>query len=92
MVKSDFWDVGEEFTNRPPNLGKASTAKVMQALVKLGGRLHDSCICGDDNMPDHQRDVVYRISLPFAVSGAYKTRFEEMTGYILTKPTLVKAS
>ena len=40
MKDYEHWDVGDEFVNRPPNLGKTSTAKVMQALIKLDGRLH----------------------------------------------------
>jgi len=80
-----FWDVGEIFTTRPPNLGKTSTAKVMQALIKLRGRLHDSDFFGSSSMPDHYRDGVYRISLPVNC----KEEFEAMTGYILTTPVKV---
>jgi hypothetical protein len=53
----EFWDVGEEFVTRPPNLGKASTARVLQALVKLHGKLHDSIAFGTNDMPDHCRDT-----------------------------------
>lgn len=31
----EYWDIGEVAPF--PNLGKTSTAKVMQALIKLGG-------------------------------------------------------
>lgn len=33
MGAYEYWDVGEELP--APNLGKASTARVMQALIKL---------------------------------------------------------
>jgi len=82
-----FWDVGEEIDGKPPNLGKTSTAKVMQALIKLHGRLHDSHFDGTDDMLDHFRYGVYRISLPVGT----KKEFEEMTGYRLTRPAEVKA-
>lgn len=83
-----FWDVGEEFHTRPPNLGKSSTARVLQALVKLHGRLHSSLCFGTNDMPDHSRDVVYRVSLPTDS----KEEFEKMTGYILTPPARVGVS
>lgn len=84
----EFWDVGEEFVTRPPNLGKTSTAKVMQALVKLGGKLHCSIAFGDGSMPDHCRSVVYRISMP----ANSKNQFEELSGYILTRPAVVRGN
>lgn len=37
MKAHEFWDVGE--ASPFPNLGKTSTARVMQALIRLGGRL-----------------------------------------------------
>lgn len=87
-VLREFWDVGEEFVTRPPNLGKASTARVLQALVMLRGKLHNSVAFGTSDMPPHCRDVVYRISLP----PGSKERFEEMTGYILTRPPTIKGA
>ena len=87
-MEYEYWDIGEKLTSRHPNLGKTSTAKVLQALVKLNGRLHASIAWGDDNMPDHCRDVTYRISLPLDS----KTHFEEMTGYILTPPPVISGN
>lgn len=84
----EFWDVGEEFISRPPNLGKASTARVMQALIKLHGKLHSTCFFGTNDMPDHCRDGVYRISLPVGK----KEDFEKMTGYVLTRPPVIKVN
>jgi len=80
MKKRRFWDVGDKIDSRPPNLGKSSTAKVMQALIKLDGCLYSSCFDGTDDVPDHRRDGVYRIELPVGA----KEEFEEMTGYRLT--------
>ena len=77
-----FWDVGEEIDGKPPNLGKTSTAKVMQTLIKLHGKLHDSDFDGTDDMLDHFRYGVYRISLPVGT----KKEFEKMTSYRLTHP------
>ena len=82
-----YWDVGDEIDRRPPNLGKSSTAKVMQALIKLHGKLHDSHFDGSDDNPDWLRDGVYRISLPVGA----KEQFEAMTGYRLTRPARVGA-
>jgi hypothetical protein len=60
----------------------------LQALVKLRGKLHDSCAFGTSDMPDHCRDVVYRISLPAGM----KERFEELSGYILTRPPVIRGA
>lgn len=90
MNKHEFWDVGEEFHTRPPNLGRTSTAKVMQALIKLRGRLH-CYTCdrsGPNDIPDMYHNVVYRISLP---TGS-KEEFEKLSGYILTPPAHVGVS
>ena len=76
----EYWDVGEFFPF--PNLGKTSTAKVMQALIKLQGKLHSSCFFGSGDMSDHLRTGVYRISLPVGK----RAQFEEMTGYALSEP------
>jgi hypothetical protein len=84
-MEHKFWDVGAKFVTRPPNLGKASTARVMQALIKLKGRLHSAFFFGTNDMPDHYRDGVYRISLPVGS----EEKFEEMTGYQLTPPIKV---
>ena len=78
----EYYDVGDKFEGRPPNLGKASTARVMQALIKLNGKLHSFIFFGTNDMPDHLRDGVYRISLPIG----RKEEFEKMTGYLLTRP------
>lgn len=81
-----FWDVGEQIHGKPPNLGKTSTAKVMKALITLRGKLHDADFDGTDDMLDHFRYGVYRISLPVGA----KEEFEAMTGYWLTRPTEVR--
>lgn len=88
MMVSEFWDVGEEFDTRPPNLGKTSTAKVMQALIKLKGKLHSSFFFGTNDMPDHYRDGVYRISLPVGK----KEEFEKLSGYLLTRPPKISVN
>lgn len=82
MLVHEFWDVGEEFSSRPPNLGKTSTARVMMALIKLKGKMYDSYFFGTNDMPDHLRDGVYRISLPVGS----KEEFERLSGYLLTRP------
>ncbi len=83
----EFWDVGEAMDfGPPPNLGKASTARMMQALLRLHGKLHDAAIFGDDSEPDGRRSVVYRISLPLGSQEA----FEEMSGYELTRPADIR--
>lgn len=83
MKDYEYWDVGEAFGARPPNLGQISTAKVMYAFVKLRGKLHNSCY--QSWGPDQYRGVSYRISLPV---GSEK-EFEKMTGYPLTRPLKV---
>ncbi len=74
----EYWDIGEVAPF--PNLGKTSTAKVMQALIKLGGQLHctdvDAGVC-----------VLYRISLPVGM----KDDFEKLAGYPLTAPARIGA-
>jgi hypothetical protein len=80
-----FWDVGEEWDSRPPNLGKASTARFLQALVKCGGKLHDYSCFGSNDMPDSSRDIVYRISLPIGS----EEQFEALSGYKLTNPPVI---
>lgn len=84
----EFWDVGEEFDTRPPNLGKRSTARVMQALIKLQGKLHSSFFFGTSDTPDHYRDGVYRISLPVGC----KEEFEKLSGYKLTRPPRISVA
>jgi hypothetical protein len=81
---SEFWDVGEDLDGkRWPNLGKTSTARVMQALLRLDGKMTDSYIEGDDGRTKEQHiGVVYRITLPVGRN----EEFEEMTGYRLTRP------
>jgi len=79
----EYWDVGEDETGRRwPNLGKASTACVMQALLKLDGRFTDSMIEGESTEADGRRLVSYRIVLPVGSQEA----FEELTGYRLSRP------
>lgn len=77
---SKLWDLGDE----PPfpNLGKASCARILQAIIKLDGKILSYCDFGSNVMPDHQRHVVYRIALPVGS----RRRFEDMTGYKLTIP------
>lgn len=77
MRAYEFWDVGE--ASPFPNLGKTSTARVMQALVKLGGRMHDTNF--DDSFEaEHHCQVAYRISLPVGM----RVEFEKLAGYPLT--------
>jgi len=85
----EYWDVGEDLDGkRIPNLGKTSTARVMQALVKLHGKMTSSCVFGDDTMEDRWRDLVYRIALPVGK----KEAFEEMTGYRLSRPPQIQVN
>jgi hypothetical protein len=84
---SEFWDVGEAMDfGPPPNLGRTSTARMMQALLRLHGKLHDAVVSGDDSELDGRRSVVYRISLPLGSQEA----FEEMSGYELTRPANIQ--
>ena len=76
----EYWDVGER--DSFPNLGKTSTAKVMQALLHIGGIMTSSIVFGSDDMREASRSVVYRIGLPPET----KSRFEALSGYICTKP------
>jgi hypothetical protein len=87
MKAYEFWDVGGV---QPPNLGKTSTACVMQALIRLGGRLHDTDFDRDfdrDDVADQYRLVVYRISLPVGK----REEFEKLAGYPLTRPAQIRA-
>jgi len=77
-----YWDVGEEFTTRPPNLGKTSVARVFQALIKCRGILTSSCVFGTADMPDQYRDAVYRVALPIGT----EKKFESLSGYLLSEP------
>ena len=77
MKDYEYWDIGEE--SPFPNLGKTSTARVMQALIRLGGRLHDTDF-DDQYEADHHCSVVYRISLPVGT----EKDFEDLAGYPLT--------
>ena len=77
MRAYEFWDIGE--VSPFPNLGKTSTARVMQALVKLGGRMHDTDF-DDCGFADHRCILLYRISLPVGM----RAEFEELAGYPLT--------
>ncbi len=79
----EYWDVNEdEAGKRWPNLSRLSTGAVMQALLRLGGRLTDSMVEEDDTVMDRYRLVSYRITLPVG----RKEEFEEMTGYRLMRP------
>jgi hypothetical protein len=85
MKAYEFWDVGE--VHPFPNLGKTSTARVMQALVKLGGRMHDSHTEFGGDEADQYRIVEYRISLPVGM----REEFEKLAGYKLTRPAKIQA-
>ncbi len=79
----EYWDVGERESF--PNLGKTSTAKVMQALLYVGGIMTSSIVFGDDGMREASRSVVYRVGLPPGT----RSRFELLSGYICTTPPVV---
>lgn len=85
---SELWDVGEEIGRSAPNLGKTSTARVMQALLKCDGKLVSSIVFGENSFPDSSRSVVYRIALPLC----RKEKFEELCGYILTRPQIINSA
>jgi len=77
-----FWDLGEDLAGRRvPNFGKTSTARVMQALLILGGRLYDSMVEGSPTESDRNRIVAYRIALPIGS----REDFQKLTGYRLTR-------
>jgi hypothetical protein len=82
---SRFWDVGDFYVSRPPNLGKASTARFLQALIKCHGKLHSYICFGSNELPDSSRDIVYRISLPINS----EKEFERLSGYQLSEPPKV---
>jgi hypothetical protein len=72
-MNHDLWDIGEE--GKIPNLGTASTAKILKALIKLRGHMLDSiCYIGAS---EGSSPVSYRISLPRGT----KESFENLTGY-----------
>jgi hypothetical protein len=84
-----YWDVGEDLTgDRCPNLGKTSTARVMQALLLCDGKLVDTHIEGSDSDPLHMRNVSYRITLPLGT----EARFEEISGYTITVIDTIEGS
>jgi hypothetical protein len=82
----EYWDVGEEFNTRPPNFGETSVARVFKALIACDGQLLCSFVAGMEDDPDHLRCVLYRIKL---VRG-FKKRFEELSGYILTRTPIIR--
>ena len=84
MKAYEFWDIGE--VDPFPNLGKTSTARVMQALIRLGGRMHDTDF-DDQYEAEHHCGVVYRISLPVGM----RAEFEKLAGYKLTRPAQIQA-
>lgn len=84
----ELWDVGEVFERNAPNLSVASAGRVMRALLSCQGKLHDSHVFDDDGTLDRHRYVTYRISLPFGM----RERFEEICGYKLSRPPIVKGS
>jgi hypothetical protein len=84
-----YWDVGEDLTGqRCPNLGKTSTARVMQALLLSGGKLVDADVSGEECDPLHLRCVLYRITLPLGS----EAMFEELSGYTLTLVDTIEGS
>jgi hypothetical protein len=85
MKAYEFWDVGE--VSPFPNLGKTSTARVMQALIRLGGRLHDTDFDERGHVEDWYYLVTYRISLPVGK----REEFEKLAGYPLTRPAQIRA-
>ena len=84
MKAYEFWDVGEVAPF--PNLGKTSTARVMQALIRLGGRMHDTDF-DDRGFADHRCILLYRLSLPVGK----REEFEELAGYPLTRIAQIQA-
>lgn len=88
-IMSAYWDVGEDLTGqRCPNLGKTSTARVMQALLLSNGKLIDADVSGDENDPPHLRCVLYRVALPLGSEAI----FEELSGYTLTLVDAIEGS
>jgi hypothetical protein len=78
----ELWDLGEWSDGRLPNFGKNSTSLVLKALVLFGGQLRAAHICEGEDERDANRTVVYRIALPLGVS----KKFEDFTGYTLSRP------
>jgi len=85
MNEYEFWDLGEHQAIRP---SKASLHKIMDAVIRLHGKIHDTyCMeldrkTGEYQYPTSACSVLFRISLPEGKSKA----FETMTGFELTKP------
>jgi len=81
----EYWDVGE--IEPFPNLGKTSIDRVFHALIRCGGRMHDSFFF-NENMKRHYLSVVYRISLPVGT----KKLFETLSGYKCSEPDKIQLS
>jgi hypothetical protein len=80
-----YWDVGESPSGHLPNLGKASTARVMQAILITGSQLSDHCVDGGQYDSASIRPVSYRVAVPI---GSEK-QFESISGYRLEEPSVV---
>jgi hypothetical protein len=75
----EFWDIGEE--GKIPNLTASSCGKILQAVIKFGGKFKDWHVQGLRSDPDRTCLVCYRIILPHG----QKEAFELATGYTLTR-------
>lgn len=80
----EYWDLGEDNPVRP---SKASLAKILDAVIRLHGKIHDThCMEldreGNYRYPVSACAVLFRVSLP---SGS-RARFEQLTGFRLTPP------
>lgn len=85
MNEHKYWDLGEHETIRP---SKASLSKILDAVIRLGGKIHDThCMELDRSIhnylyPTNSCSVLFRISLP----EGNESKFETLTGFKLTPP------
>lgn len=83
-----YWDVAESNTGRPPNLGKSSTARVMQAILVTGAKLCAYHVDGGQYTMDAHCPVVYRVAVPIGK----EEQFESISGYRLDPVEEVRGS
>lgn len=86
MQEYKFFDLSGTAADQPIHPSKASLAKILDAIIRLRGRIHDTYSAelkaGEYQHPANGCAVAFRISLPI---GSDK-RFTELTGFELTEP------
>lgn len=83
VITKEYWDLGEEQSNSKtwPRNSTQCLGKITKALVELNGQLLSSRVWQSGYSPGSE-PVTMRIALPVGK----KARFEELTGFPLTKP------